>query len=212
MPGQLRRQSLNSELQQRREDNTDKAGYFGSRPVLQVFVDGACDPIAPLNIWFCSLDTFPKAEQISSDGCHFIDGDNFQVAVDPKLGRLAFPPKALPDWVTVDYAYGFSGDVGGGPYNRIAAESTVLENTRKRLYWDVVQCGDTQPLKAALQAWNLTAQRWQCCYEQHFIPLARIRIDLKDSGVKLLDPKAKSAGQPAQRINVRINPCFNQAL
>jgi uncharacterized repeat protein (TIGR01451 family) len=41
------------------------------------------------------------------------------VAVDPVLGRIAFPPRQLPRkgvWVT--YHYGFSDDLGGGEYAR----------------------------------------------------------------------------------------------
>lgn len=42
-----------------------------------------------------------------------------QVAVDPKLGRIAFSPRHEPRtgvWVT--YYYGFSADIGGGEYER----------------------------------------------------------------------------------------------
>ena len=41
------------------------------------------------------------------------------VAVDPVLGRFAFPPSQLPKkGVSVSYRYGFSADVGGGEYAR----------------------------------------------------------------------------------------------
>ena len=41
------------------------------------------------------------------------------VAVDPVLGRLAFPPSQLPKrGVRVSYQYGFSADMGGGEYPR----------------------------------------------------------------------------------------------
>jgi hypothetical protein len=42
-----------------------------------------------------------------------------QVAVDPVLGRMSFPPNDLPSrgvWVT--YHYAFSADIGGGEYDR----------------------------------------------------------------------------------------------
>lgn len=42
-----------------------------------------------------------------------------QVAVDPKLGRIVFPPletRRQPVWVS--YRYGFSADIGGGEYDR----------------------------------------------------------------------------------------------
>jgi hypothetical protein len=42
-----------------------------------------------------------------------------RIAVDPVLGRLAFPPSQLPKkGVRVSYRYGFSADIGGGEYAR----------------------------------------------------------------------------------------------
>lgn len=41
-----------------------------------------------------------------------------RVAVDPALGRLAFPSYVAPEDVRVSYSYGFSADTGGGPYER----------------------------------------------------------------------------------------------
>lgn len=42
-----------------------------------------------------------------------------QVAVDPVLGRLMFPPNQLPKkGVRVSYHYGFPADIGGGEYPR----------------------------------------------------------------------------------------------
>ena len=41
------------------------------------------------------------------------------IAVDPVLGRFAFPPSQLPrQGVKVSYRYGFSADIGGGEYPR----------------------------------------------------------------------------------------------
>src|SRR5262249_32818809 len=41
------------------------------------------------------------------------------VAVDVQRGRLAFAPGETPaDGITVSYPYGFSGPMGGGPYDR----------------------------------------------------------------------------------------------
>ena len=40
------------------------------------------------------------------------------VAIDPELGRLAFPPGHPPHGVWVSYQYGFSSDIGGGEYPR----------------------------------------------------------------------------------------------
>ncbi|HET8934755.1 MAG TPA: hypothetical protein VFN67_15000 [Polyangiales bacterium] len=43
-----------------------------------------------------------------------------KIAVDPELGRIAFPPRQLPErHVKVTYHYAFSADVGGGEYDRV---------------------------------------------------------------------------------------------
>ncbi|MBA2712758.1 MAG: hypothetical protein H0U55_04270 [Rubrobacteraceae bacterium] len=41
-----------------------------------------------------------------------------KVAVDVRLGRLAFPEGESPAEVQASYDYGFSADIGGGPYDR----------------------------------------------------------------------------------------------
>ena len=46
-------------------------------------------------------------------------------AVDPELGRIAFDVAPAGD-VTVSYAYGFGGDLGGGPYDRRASIDATL--------------------------------------------------------------------------------------
>jgi phage tail-like protein len=55
------------------------------------------------------------------------------VSVDPELGRLVFNPADVPPSapgpleVLVDYAYGFSGQVGAGPFDRSASHTAQLE-------------------------------------------------------------------------------------
>jgi len=46
-----------------------------------------------------------------------------KVAIDVQLGRLAFAPGETPrDGITVSYTYGFSGNLGGGPYDRTSVQ------------------------------------------------------------------------------------------
>ena len=48
------------------------------------------------------------------------------IAVDPKLGRITFPPRHSPKYgVWVSYLYGFSADIGGGEYNRPLSQPNV---------------------------------------------------------------------------------------
>jgi len=50
------------------------------------------------------------------------------IAVDPVLGRFAFPPNQLPKkGVRVSYHYGFSADIGGGEYGRKIFEPSVRQ-------------------------------------------------------------------------------------
>lgn len=51
-----------------------------------------------------------------SDWYYRPSGD--QVAVDPVLGRIAFPPASEPSAVRVSYHYGFAAAMGGGEYAR----------------------------------------------------------------------------------------------
>lgn len=50
------------------------------------------------------------------------------IAVDPVLGRFAFPPSQLPKKsVRVTYHYAFSADIGGGEYSRSLFDPSVRE-------------------------------------------------------------------------------------
>jgi hypothetical protein len=41
-----------------------------------------------------------------------------RIGIDVRLGRIAFPLGDVPGSLLVSYTYGFSGDIGGGPYDR----------------------------------------------------------------------------------------------
>lgn len=71
------------------------------------------------------------------------------VAVDPALGRIAFPPSQFPkNGVWVSYHYGFSDDIGGGEYDR-----PLSQPTEHKLYR--VGAGEEFPnINAALRQWT----------------------------------------------------------
>ena len=71
------------------------------------------------------------------------------VAVDPVLGRIAFPAKQAPkNGVWVSYHYGFSADMGGGEYDRTLSQPAESEFYR-------VSQGDTiDTLGKALNKWS----------------------------------------------------------
>ena len=143
VPGKLRRRALYDDLENYRQVLTTGIGilatsYFGARqPVLQVYFDQPCVnadpskdcvPLRPEEIIVCDLSGWDAAgwqPPVSKTFARKIlkagDPPTFEtkVAVDPVLGRLAVLKNvAKPAKVEVSYAYGFSGDLGGGPYDR----------------------------------------------------------------------------------------------
>jgi hypothetical protein len=81
-----------------------------------------------------------------------------KVAVDPRKGRLAFstgnePDESKSEEVRVAYSYGFSADLGGGPYERrktLADES--IASWTKTVSKD--EAADFKTLDDALTAWS----------------------------------------------------------
>ena len=134
VPGRLRRRPLYAELEGWRQSLTRgdvfNPVYFDpDAAVLQVFVDSnpvspylgrPQDPVPAELIMICDLSTWrnspPSKDYTRLDGT--LQTRSITLAVDPVLGRLAFPSGVTPARVQVSYSYGFSGDVGGGPYNR----------------------------------------------------------------------------------------------
>ena len=89
------------------------------------------------------------------------------IAVDPVLGRIAFPTRQLPkNGVWVSYHYGFSTDLGGGEYER-----TISQPTGYTLYR---VGGDEQfeTINAALDQWGMDSET-----------VADAVIEITDSGV-----------------------------
>ena len=99
--------------------NHDLPLYYGdatSRRSLLISTGGNIRPAA--TITSCNLaDSGTGWAHVAQPG---------RVAVDPELGRIAFA-SAPGDEVVVSYAYGFGGDLGGGPYDRRESLEDVLQ-------------------------------------------------------------------------------------
>lgn len=170
VPGRLRRRPLYLELEAVRQSLADRqaisSAYFGNQPVFQVFVrnqaGGPLTEIPPQEILICDLDVGhppvvfpgiwrrpPKTKQYlpSAGGPAVVLP--IRVAVDPVLGRLAFPIGVLPAEVRVSYHYGFSDDLGGGPYQREASFTQIAKESH---FW--VGPGGFDTIQAALDQWN----------------------------------------------------------
>lgn len=132
VPGPVRRRALYDDLEALRQAAVDgtalrPSGYLGPEPVLQVLVStdgGQPVPIPPREILVCDLSEWRRPPTtIAYRSRSGLDSaatapQPIQVAVDPVRGRLAFPQGVIPQDLTIGYTYGFSGDLGGGPYDR----------------------------------------------------------------------------------------------
>ena len=172
VPGPLRRRPLRDELEARRQalvdDRTPRGVYFGDEPVLRIFVGD--DEVPADRIAICNLSDPPTplpegwrrpatTRTYTPSGGGSPESRPIDVAVDPALGRIAFPVGVVPDSVEVGYAYGFSGDLGGGPYDRRESLQAVL--TRPVVWQRGVtrdapggQSRLVATLAEAVEAWN----------------------------------------------------------
>jgi hypothetical protein len=102
VPAQIRRFAFQQRPQQ----------FYGADRSFAIWAGGwnATDPDKPIPV-----ETIIPADLT---GWSYVPPKN-HVAVDPVLGRFAFPPSQLPKkGVKVSYRYGFSADMGGGEYSR----------------------------------------------------------------------------------------------
>jgi hypothetical protein len=178
LPGPLRRRPLYDELESRRQALVDgresEPVFFGRQPVLEIAVRmQAADPfvaVPPEEILICNLSDPPvpppevwlrpptTRSYLPSAGGP-AQARPIRVAVDPVLGRLAFPVGVVPNEVMVDYGYGAAGDVGAGPYSRQAAIAAAFD---REMTWQVGVSRALPPgtpgvfpsLAAAVAEWN----------------------------------------------------------
>ncbi len=182
VPGPLRRAPLYHELEALRlslaAGGTGQELWFGDMPPFRLFVrenpgDDLVE-IPPEQILICNLQEAPDSEpplpevwrrppetkDYTPEGSAVPVAMPIRVAVDPVLGRIAFRSDAIPDRVEVSYSYGFSGDVGGGPYNRKASVENILQG--REVAWQAgvakeIPVGATaffQTISEAVEAWN----------------------------------------------------------
>ena len=189
LPSLLKREALSSELDQRRSDAQiglpkDPSGYFGDRPVIEIWaVTGQNQR------WIRPEEMMATAIDLNTLPTILDNTPEIQVAIDPETGRLAWLAPEIPDEIRVSYAYGFSGDVGGGPYDRPNAATEGLS-----IVTDWVLNVDpmvSQSLTQAAQTWNAAAYIWQACTDRIYLPLKR--ITRTEDGLKLLDVTQVSA-------------------
>lgn len=115
-----------------------------------------------------------------------------KVAVDPVLGRIAFPTRRCPEYgVQVRYHYGFSMDLGGGEYERQLIQpkgSRAYQVARKN------RPGQYASIQAALK-------QWRCDIPSHAV------IEILDSEVYVEQVKIQfREGQESLQLRA-VNGC-----
>ncbi len=183
VPETLRRLPLYLELTARRasikKNEKPEFRYFGDNPVFEVFLNDTDTPLAPDEIVIANLEDWgksgwkpPKSLIYGKDA----QGQNLttKCAVDPVLGRLALLDDITAKSVSVTYTYGFSGNVGGGPYDRRASVDTWHDPGERPVSWlrEVTQSQSGKTLKDAIKDWNAHSK---------FNPLAFGLIHITDS-------------------------------
>lgn len=174
VPAPLRRRALYDELEARRRSiaasEEPVAQYFDDDPVLRVFVGEEAGPLKPEEIMVCDLSDWhlpPKKKTYELADGSSVDLP-IRAAIDPKLGRITFSAGARVRAAYVDYAYGFSGDLGGGPYDRSESLRALktLDGERSLLQSATWRVGVSQTIPSvaneifgtlaeAVHAWNL---------------------------------------------------------
>ncbi len=155
VPAPIRRRSFET------QETAEKPGattsgvpfYYGTGKSLQIWTGTPrqlvpVDWIVPANLSNWKYRPLPK-----------------QVAVDPVLGRIVSPPgQVRKQGVWVSYFYGFSGDIGGGEYERPNSQPADAV---------VYPVGENEQLQRINDALSI----WQAMAPQHAV------IEITDSGV-----------------------------
>lgn len=146
VPGLLRRRNLHDEL-----ENVRQAIVNGETPeyiyldqdypaVFQLYINGSTIPVPMEEITICNLSTWRQPpvtkdyNRYEADGTITVIPRAIVAAVDPVLGRVTFSDPDSIDELAVNYSYGFSGDLGSGPYDR---KSSLKDLEELEVDWHV---------------------------------------------------------------------------
>ena len=162
VPDRLRRRPLFAELEARRAaivaGTEPTPRLFGDTPVVQVWLNNVL--VAPEELAIVNLaDPDPPIAtgwprppaQKTYDGVP----RSIRIGIDPKLGRLALPQGVAPATVEVGYTYGFSADVGAGPFDRQDLLQTWLEGSGRTVSFQVGVTRNAALLASALNPGQL---------------------------------------------------------
>lgn len=142
------------------------------------------------------LEAVPSSKIIAADlsGWQYLPRRG-TVAVDPVLGRIAFPPQQAPkNGVWVSYRYGFSADMGGGEYDRQLSQQIDFKVFR------VKQDGPLKTITEAIKQWvEMKPAHGIIEIDDSRVYVEPIHIEFAD-GHKSLQLRAANGKRPVIRL------------
>jgi hypothetical protein len=148
-PTPIRRRSLETMESSETGEATESgvSFYYGEAKSFEIWVGAARQPVRPEQIVPADLTDWSYRPLPDT------------VALDPRLGRIAFPPgQSRKQGVWVTYYYGFGADIGGGEYNRPLSQpsaSTIYlvgeQETFTRINDALTQWRTDQPQNAVIE-------------------------------------------------------------
>ena len=158
VPGPLRRYPLHNELEDRRKGISLQPSYFDPLPVFGVDILFAGEPdykIPPEDIFICNMPYWrdpPTLDEIETKEPREKAG-RIRAAIDPVRGKLTLLADSPFEEVLVSYSYGFSGDVGAGPYDRT---SSIRQNLSQGVDWLIAVSKEAadKSIQKALDTWR----------------------------------------------------------
>jgi hypothetical protein len=140
VPAPIRRRAL---AERRGSEWRTSEKYYGADKSLAIWATGWAGLNAELPI--------PRERVIPADLSEWkYRPKKDHVAVDPELGRIAFPPGQEPEGdVFTSYCYGFGSELGGGEYLR-----SRIESGRHTKYYFVGKDQDYTTIREAYEQWR----------------------------------------------------------
>lgn len=174
VPGPIRPLAFERDLDAYRQEppaDVGNSNYYGPDRSVNIITDGK--PVPPENI-------------VGMDLCYFERPAAGKIAIDVKNGLLSFAEGEEPSTpndlssFSVTYTYGFSTDIGGGPYER---RQDMLEPELEAKTIDVAKNTAIDTIQKALTQWN-DAGKPSCVIKIHDNGIygGDIDISLPDQG------------------------------
>lgn len=155
VPDPIRPIALHEDLERCRRHFIDgsnpSSDYYGEGLSLFIIKDNT--PIRPEAIVCQNLKNWARPPTSVTydepDGTSIVV--DVEAGIDPRLGRISFPPGREPQSsLVVAYNYGFSADIGGGPYDR---QQTLVDPSLANWQTTVAKAEPTTTLQQALNDW-----------------------------------------------------------